>query len=300
MTFKRLILAMALLLALVLPLAGCGAKTPAAENQGDSSGSAAVKDPVILYTTTSTVDSGLLDELLPVFEQESGYKVKPIGVGTGQALAMADQGEADAVLVHAPAAEEELVTKGSVINRQLVMHNDFIIVGPPADPAGIKEAPSAADAFKQIAGAQSLFVSRGDDSGTHKQEQKIWKTTGLTPAGAWYQEAGTGMGSTLNMASEKGAYTLTDRATYLALKDKLALEIVLEGDPILLNIYHVMQGNPDRFDRVNAEGGKAFVEFMVAPKTQAMIGDFGKDKFGESLFIPDAGKDPTTLGLPAR
>lgn len=245
---------------------------------------------LILSTTTSTVDSGLLDVLTPVFEKKTGYRVKTISVGTGQALAMGEKGEADVLLTHAPEAEKKLVDSGAVTNYQLVMHNDFVIVGPPNDPAGIKGKPSA-DAFKAIAAKEAVFVSRGDDSGTHKKELSLWKKAEITPAGMkWYQESGQGMGATIQMASEKGGYTLTDRATYLAQKANIKLEILSEGDKGLLNIYHVMEVSVEKFPKVNAAGAKAFVEFMVAPETQKMIGDFGKDKFGQSLFFPDAGK----------
>ncbi len=245
---------------------------------------------LILATTTSTVDSGLLDVLNPVFEKKTGYRVKTISVGTGQALAMGEKGEADVLLTHAPAAEKKLVDSGAVTNYQLVMHNDFVLVGPPDDPAGIK-GKSAPEALKAIAEKGAVFVSRGDDSGTHKMEKSLWKKADVTTEGAkWYQEAGQGMGATLAMASEKHGYTLTDRATYLAQKANLKMDILSEGDKSLLNIYHVMQVNPEKFDKVNAEGAKAYVDFMVAPETQKMIGDFGKEKFGQSLFFPDAGK----------
>lgn len=245
---------------------------------------------IILATTTSTVDTGLLDYLVPIFEKQAGYQVKTISAGTGQALAMGEKGEADVLLVHAPEAEKKLVDNGTVINYQLVMHNDFVIVGPAADPAGIKGKPSA-EAFKAIAQKETAFISRGDDSGTHKKELSIWKKAEVTPAGAkWYQESGQGMGATLLMASEKAAYTLTDRGTYLAQKANVKLQILSEGDKTLLNIYHVMQVNPAKFGKVNAAGGKAFVEFMIAPETQKKIGEFGKDKYGSPLFFPDAGK----------
>lgn len=245
---------------------------------------------LILSTTTSTVDSGLLDALIPVFEKQTGYLVKTIAVGTGQALAMGEKGEADVLLTHAPEAEKKLVDAGAVTNYQLVMHNDFIIVGPAADPAAIKGKASA-DAMKLIAGKESAFISRGDDSGTHKKELSLWKKAEVTPTGAkWYQESGQGMGATLLMASEKQGYTLTDRATYLAQKKNLKLEILSEGDKSLLNIYHAMQVSSEKFSKVNAAGAKAFVDFMVAPETQKMIGDFGKEKFGQSLFFPDFGK----------
>lgn len=248
-----------------------------------------VKD-LILATTTSTVDTGLLDVLIPVFEKETGYRVKTISAGTGQSLAMGEKGEADVLLCHAPAAEKVLVDSGAVVNYQLVMHNDFVIVGPPADPAGIKGMPSL-EVFKTIAAKGALFISRGDDSGTHKKEMGLWKSAGIDTAGAkWRQESGQGMGATLLMASDKQGYTLTDRATYLAQKKNIQLEILSEGDKSLLNIYHAMQVNPEKFSKVNADGAKAFVEFMTAPATQKTIGEFGKEKFGQSLFFPDAGK----------
>ncbi|MEW5762581.1 MAG: substrate-binding domain-containing protein, partial [Bacillota bacterium] len=212
-----------------------------------------------------------------------------------QALQMGEKGEADVLLCHAPAAEKPLVDAGVVTNYRLVMHNDFIIVGPPEDPAGIKGKPSV-EAFKAIAAKKALFISRGDDSGTHKKELAIWKEAGITPSGAWYQESGQGMGATLLQASEKKGYTLTDRGTYLAQKANLKLDILSEGDRSLLNIYHVMQVNPEKFPKVNADGAKAFVEFMVAPETQKVIGEFGRDKFGQPLFFPDAGKKTEELG----
>lgn len=245
---------------------------------------------LILATTTSTVDTGLLDVLIPMFEQKTGYRVKTISAGTGQALAMGEKGEADVLLTHAPASEKTLVDSGAVINYQLVMHNDFVIVGPPSDPAGIKGKASK-EAFKDIAAKGALFISRGDDSGTHKKELSLWKGAEVTPAGAkWYQESGQGMGATLLMASEKQGYTLTDRGTYLARKKDVQLAILSEGDKSLLNIYHVMQVNQEKFTKVNGPGAKAFVEFMVQPDVQKLIGEFGKDKFGSPLFFPDAGK----------
>jgi tungstate transport system substrate-binding protein len=248
-----------------------------------------IKD-IILATTTSTVDSGLLDVLVPIFEKKTGYLVKTIAVGSGQALAMGEKGEADVLLAHAQEAEKKLVDSGAVIDYRLVMHNDFILIGPASDPAGIK-GKSSIDALKAIAAKEALFISRGDDSGTHKMELSLWKKADMSPTGnKWYQESGQGMGATIQMASEKQGYTLADRATYLALKPKIQMAVLSEGDKSLLNIYHVMEVNPQKFGKVNAEGAKAFVEFMVAPETQKIIGEFGKDKFGQSLFFPDAGK----------
>ena len=252
---------------------------------------------LILATTTSTQDSGLLDVLVPQFEQKTGYKVKTIAVGSGQAMTMGERGEADVLLVHAPDSEVKFMQAGHGINRRLVMHNDFIIIGPQADPARIKGVATAVDALKKIAAAKAGFISRGDNSGTDQLEKKVWKTAGVDTKGqSWYQESGQGMGATLNIASEKSAYTITDRATYLATKKNLSLNILVEGDPILLNIYHVIQVNPQKSSKINADGAKAFADFMVAPETQQIIAKFGVDKFGQPLFFPDAGKSEAQLG----
>ena len=252
--------------------------------------SSAATNSVILATTSSTQDSGLLDVLVPIFEKKTGYTVKTVAVGTGQSLAMGDRGESDVVLVHAPALELEYLAKGTLIHRRLVMHNDFILVGPSNDPAGIRKLKSGVEALRAIANANSQFVSRGDNSGTHNLEKKLWKSANLEPKGAWYLETGQGMGQTLMITSQKNAYTISDRATYLAFSKRVDLAILLEGDPQLLNVYHVMEVNPERYPKVNAPGGKAFADFMVAPETQAIIKQFGTDRFGQSLFIPDAGK----------
>ena len=276
-------------IAIVVALAGLLALAAAACGGGKE---------IILATTTSTQDTGLLDVLVPKFKEETGYNVKVIAVGSGEALAMADRGDADAVLAHAPSSEQELVDKGSVVNRQLVMHNDFVIVGPANDPAGIKGMTSAVDALTTIADQKAPFISRGDDSGTNKLELKLWDKAGLKPEGqSWYEQSGQGMGATLQIASQRGAYTISDRGTYLAQSSNLQLEVLVEGDPALLNVYHVMQVNPERFDGVNGEGGKAFVEFMVSKETQDFISKFGVDKFGRPLFIADAGKAESELGL---
>jgi len=252
---------------------------------------------LILATTTSTQDSRLLDVLVPQFEQKTGYKVKTIAVGSGQAMTMGERGEADVLLVHAPDSEVKFMQAGHGINRKLVMHNDFIIIGPQADPARIKGVATAVDALKKIAAAKANFISRGDNSGTDQLEKKVWKTAGVDTKGqSWYQESGQGMGATLNIASEKSAYTITDRATYLATKKNLSLNILVEGDPILLNIYHVIQVNPQKSSKINTDGAKAFADFMVAPETQQIIAKFGVDKFGQPLFFPDAGKSEAQLG----
>ena len=252
---------------------------------------------VILATTTSTQDSGLLDVLIPIFEKQTGYFVKTIAVGSGQAMAMGQKGEADVLLVHSPDAEKKFMAAGNGVQRRLVMHNDFIIVGTPADPAAVKAAKTSVEAFKKIAQTNAVFMSRGDNSGTHSKEKAIWKAAGITPDGQkWYQQTGLGMGQTLSVAAEKKAYTLADRGTYLALKKNLGLDILNEGDAMLLNVYSVIEVNPAKFKKINADGGKAFADFMVARATQEIIGKFGVEKFGSPLFFPDAGKKEESLG----
>ena len=257
---------------------------------GPQSQAAPPPKDIILATTTSTQDSGLLDVLVPAFEKKTGFLVKTIAVGSGQAMAMGQRGEADVLLVHSPDAEKKFVVDAFGINRRLVMHNDFILVGALKDPAGIKAAKSAKEAFQKIA-AGHLFISRGDNSGTHAQEKKLWKLTGVNPEGQkWYQQTGLGMGQTLGVAAEKQAYALADRGTFLALKKNLGLAILCEGDAALLNVYHVIEVNPAKFPKVNTQGAKAFADFMVAKETQELIAKFGISKFGSPLFFPDAGK----------
>jgi tungstate transport system substrate-binding protein len=246
---------------------------------------------VILATTTSTRDAGLLDSLIPKFERQTGYHVKLIAVGSGQALAMGRRGDADVVLSHAPAAERALTDSGFLRNRRLVMHNDFLIVGPAGDAAGLRGMNDAVAAFSRVATHTAPFISRGDQSGTHQMELSLWRRAGVAPpAGGWYVESGQGMAATLQMASEKRAYTLTDRATYLAWRDKVELVPLVEGDSLLFNVYHVLEVDIRNAPRVNTGGGKAFADFMVAPATQRLIGAFGVSRFGQPLFVPDAGK----------
>jgi tungstate transport system substrate-binding protein len=252
---------------------------------------------VILATTTSTQDSGLLDVLIPLFEKKTGYFVKTIAVGSGQAMAMGQKGEADVMLVHSPDAEKKFITDGFGVDRLIVMHNDYIVIGPPADPAAIKGTTGTVEVFKKIAAASSLFMSRGDNSGTHAKEKGIWKAAGINPEGQkWYQQTGLGMGQTLNVAAEKKAYTLADRGTWLSLQQKLGLPILKEGDPILLNVYHVIQVNPAKWPKVNADGAKAFSDFMLSAETQGIIKTYGVEKYGGALFFPDAGKKEDDLG----
>jgi tungstate transport system substrate-binding protein len=257
---------------------------------------AAQRPPVILSTTTSTQDSGLLDVLVPLFERQTGYGVKTIAVGTGQALALAARGEADVVLAHAAALEKRQVADGKLLNRRLVMYNDFVVIGPGDDPAKIKGMKKAAEALKAIASTGSRFVSRGDNSGTHTLEKSLWKLSGVEPQSPWYIESGQGMGATLGIADDRKAYTLTDRGTYLAFQKRVRLPILLEGDAPLLNLYSVIEVNPSNGPRVNAAGGKAFADFMVSADVQKAIKTFGIDKYGQPLFVPVAGEKEEEVG----
>jgi len=254
------------------------------------------RPPVILSTTTSTQDSGLLDVLVPLFERRTGYSVKTIAVGTGQALALAARGEADVVLAHAPALEKKYVADGKMLNRRLVMYNDFVIIGPADDPAKINGMKKAADAMKAIAATGSRFVSRGDNSGTHTLEKALWKLAGAEPQAGWYIESGQGMGATLGIADDRKAYTLTDRATFLAFQKRVRLPILLEGDKPLLNIYSVMAVNPSNGPKVNTAGGNALADFMVSADVQKVIRTFGVDKYGQALFVPVAGMKEDEVG----
>lgn len=266
--FARFLLASILL----LPPLGCSSSSPAPS--------------LTLATTTSARDSGLLDALLPRFRAQSGIEVKVVAVGTGQALELGRRGDADVLLVHAPDAEKRFVEAGYGVGRRPLMHNDFVIVGPKEDPAGVAGEASAVAALRKIAQAQAPFVSRGDDSGTHKKEKKLWREAGLRPDGPWYLEAGTGMAATLRVANDKRAYTLTDRGTFLAHRDRLDLKILCEGDPRLRNFYSVMLVNPARHPHVKSEAAGRFIDFLRSPAIQKFIGQFGRERYGEPLFHP--------------
>ena len=288
--------AISLVVIMILTMTSCSPKT-AAELPGSEPPNHE-NQKLILATTTSTQDSGLLDVLVPLFESQSGYTVQTIAVGTGAALKMAEEGNADVLLVHAPASEKVLMDAGFGKDRYLIMHNDFVIVGPADDPANISGSDDINDAFKKLSFAEQTFISRGDDSGTNKMEIKLWAGISFNPKGqAWYLESGQGMGATLTLSSEKVAYTLTDRATYLANQGNLQLSILFEGDPMLLNVYHVMTVNPEKWPLVNYSGALAFANFMVDPNTQKIIEGFGVDKFDQPLFFPDADKTDADLGL---
>jgi len=245
-----------------------------------------------LATTTSVNDSGLLDFILPRFEKESGLKVEVIAVGTGQALAIAGRGDADAVLVHAPDLEARFLAEGKGVDHTCIAKNNFLVVGPESDPADVQNAADAVDAFRRIFNKGVLFVSRGDNSGTYHKERALWKKAGLVPdQKPWYLESGSGMGATLTLASEKGAYTLTDLGTFLFVGSKTSLEALFDrDDPLLLNQYSFMAVNPEKFPWVNAEGAKALRSYLLRKDVQARIGAYMKDRFGRSLFEPLAGR----------
>lgn len=245
---------------------------------------------IILSTTTSTRDSGLLDYLLPIFTKKTGVDVKVVAVGTGQALQNGRDGEADILLVHAKASEEEFVEEGHGTERQDVMYNDFVLVGPSEDPAGLKEnhPDNILEGLKRLSEEQATFVSRGDDSGTHKKELGIWKSAEIEPAGEWYLEAGAGMGDVLKITDEKQAYTLTDRATYLSMKEDLDLDIIIEGDANLFNQYGIIPVDPNKNESINNDGAIEFMNWLLGEEAQNLIKDFGVEEYGEPLFVPNA------------
>ena len=258
-----------------------------APDASDAADAASVRE-LVLATTTSTYDSGLLDAILPDFEQKTGIKVDVVAVGTGQALKLGEAKDADVLLVHANSREEQFVADGYAPYRKDVMYNDFVILGPADDPAGIRGMTNAADAFKKIAESQSTFVSRGDNSGTHMKEMAIWEAAGIEPAGDWYQSAGQGMGAVLTMANEQQAYTLSDRSTYLSRRDGLDLDILVEGDPMLFNQYGVLPVAQDEAHQDKFAAATAFVDWITSPETQKLIAEFGQDQYGQQLFYPNA------------
>lgn len=245
------------------------------------------QESIILATTTSTQDTGLLDVLLPRFEQDTGFEIKAIAVGSGAALRMASTGDADVVLVHSPDAEKKFVDAGDLVEGRRIMHNDFVIVGPPDDPAAAGRQKSIVDVMRAIA-ARGVFISRGDDSGTYQQELRLWKAAAIEPGSVKREETGQGMGATLNVADQKRAYTLSDRGTYLSQRKRLELSVLFQGDPTLLNIYHAYVVNPEKHRKVRVGGARAFVNFLVSPGIQRVIGEFKRQEYGERLFFPDA------------
>ena len=293
---KRIALLFSILLALSALAAACAQQEPAVEiaplpedNPTVEQAPAPEGGTLILATTTSTQDSGLLDAILPDFEAKTGVSVDVIAVGTGQALQLGVDGNADVLLVHARAREDAFMGAGDGVRREDVMYNDFVIVGPDGDPAGIIGVGKAADAFEIISQTAAPFVSRGDDSGTHTKEKAIWADAGIEPAGDWYIAAGQGMGAVLTMAGEQQAYTLCDRATYLAMKSEgLELEIIVEGDPVLFNPYGVMAVNPDKNAEIQVDLANQFIDWLISIETQELISTFGVEKYGSPLFTPDS------------
>lgn len=277
------VIVLTMMLSMMAVLTACGSDEEAQENKGT----------IILATTTSTKDSGLLDAILPEFEKESGYTVDVISVGSGEAMEMGENGEADVLLVHSPAAEEEYINGGHADEdgRFDVMYNDFVVIGPENDPAGVaSSSDDAVAAFKAIMDNQQIFVSRADDSGTHKKELSIWEKAGLTPSGEWYVEAAAGMGDVITMTDEKAGYTLSDRATWLNVGKNTKLKILCEKDPsgLLNNQYGVICVNPDKNENINHDGAKAFQNWILSEDTQKLIGEYGVEEYGEALFVPNA------------
>ena len=280
-----LVIISAMILSMALVFASCGSSDDSSEDES--------KGTIILATTTSTKDSGLLDEILPVFEKEEGYKVDVVSVGSGEAMKMGENGEADVLLVHSPAAEEEYVKGGHADEdgRYDVMYNDFVIVGPEADPAKVSStSDDAVASFKSISSSEQTFVSRADDSGTHKKELSIWEKAGIKPSGDWYIEAAAGMGDVITMTNEKEGYTLSDRATWLNVGKDTDLKILCEKDPsgMLNNQYGVICVNPDKNDKIDHDGAKAFQKWILSEDTQKLIGEYGVEEYGEQLFVPNA------------
>ncbi|HEY9246054.1 MAG TPA: substrate-binding domain-containing protein [Candidatus Methanoperedens sp.] len=258
------------ILILLLPFTGC------------------VQHKIVLATTTSTCDTGLLDVLDKKFEEENNVNISTICEGTGKAIATGELGAADVVMVHAVQSELKAVANGSFINRTYMMYNYFVIIGPENDPAGIRNASNAADAFSKIAAKQEPFISRGDESGTHIMEKSIWKAANITPGGTWYQSVGKGMGDTITTADIKGGYTLSDRGTYLAMKDKISLRVLFESDQkYLFNPYHVMAVNPAKFPNVKYDLAVKYINYVTSKEGQDIIRNYGKDRYGEALFVPE-------------
>ena len=278
-------------LLLILTLVSCApAETPQPQEPEEQQPQQETLDPITLATTTSTENSGLLDDILPHFEEKYSTRVDVVAVGTGQAMEMGKNGDADVLLVHAEATEIQFVNDGYGVDRHRVMYNDFIIVGPEEDPAGLKDTAGsdAAKALATISEKKAIFSSRGDDSGTHKKELELWQAAGVEPTGDWYKSVGQGMGATLNFASEQEAYTLTDRATYLSMMDDLDLVILVEGDERMFNQYGVIKVNPEKHEGINKKGADRFVEWIISDEVQQKISEFGKDEYGQSLFVPNA------------
>ncbi len=286
---KRKSIALALILLMLTAFAvGCTQPEPSAAPAPEAEKPLA-NTSIILSTTTSTENSGLLDFLLPIFKEDTGVEVKVVAVGSGQAIKLGEDGEADVILAHAKASEVAFVEAGHGLERFEVMYNDFVVLGPKEDPLKLLEDAKAdvVKAFQLIAEGEGVFISRGDDSGTHKAELTHWKNAGVEPAGEWYVSAGKGMGDVIQMADEMQGYTLADRATYLSMMNNIDLAVVVEGDVQLFNQYGVIAVNPEKNEKINHEGAQAFIDWILSDKGQELIAEFGKEEFGQSLFIPN-------------
>ena len=287
---KNLFANILLVLVLMSLFAGCVQQAPTGNTTAPSTTSTSVSVPqkLRLATTTSTCDTGLLDVFNKRFEEENNVEMSTICEGTGKAIATGELGAADVLMVHAVQSELKAVANGSFINRTYMMYNYFVIIGPENDPAGIKNASNATDAFRKIASKQAPFISRGDESGTHVMEKSIWKAANITPAGTWYQSVGKGMGDTITTADIKNGYTLSDRGTYLAMKDKIKLNLLFESDQkYLFNPYHVMAVNPAKFPNVKYDLAMKYINYATSAQGQDIIRNYGKDKYGEALFVPE-------------
>jgi len=299
---KKIFNLLAVLMLMAFMVVGCGAKnedikittdeqtTEQQETVSEKTDEASkIGGSIILSTTTSTENSGLLNYILPDFTEKTGIEVKVVAVGTGKALQMGRDGEADVLLVHAKPAEEKFIEEGHGVERFEVMYNDFVIVGPKEDPADLVSSKSnVVESFKKINDTESKFVSRGDDSGTHKKEKALWKTAEIEPKGDFYISAGKGMGDVIQMADELKAYTMSDRATYLSMSDKIDLVVLVEGDSVLFNQYGVMAVNPEKNESINNKGANEFIKWLLSEETQEKISGFGVEKYGQPLFIPNA------------
>lgn len=275
MSRKCIMVIITIYLAIAGLVSGCGKANEVPDSE---------RGQLILATTTSVLDSGILDELIARFERDHPYRIRAISVGSGAALLMARQGEADVTLTHEPRAEQEFMDAGYGQSRREIMYNDFIIVGPAGDPAGAGQSAGASEAFKRIKESGSPFLSRGDASGTNAMELSVWQRAGIEPGGEWYRESGQGMGYTLRIADSQGAYTLTDRATFIVLEDALELHVILEGDPNLINHYSCIVTSPERFPGINYQGALEFSDFLLEPATQRFIAEFGRDTYHQQLF----------------
>jgi tungstate transport system substrate-binding protein len=285
--FTRQVIPLAVVVLCLLPFNGCSSRSSPTDKPSGKAQASNSAETIVLATTTSTRDTGLLDVLLPVVKEKTGIAVKAIAVGSGQALELGRRGDADVLLTHSPAAEEKFMSEGYGDERRPLMYNDFVVVGPPSDPAKLSQAASAKEAFRRIAESKAPFVSRGDESGTHVKEKQLWESAGIKPEGDWYIHAGTGMAEALRMGAEKKAYTLSDRATYLSQRKSVDLKIAYEGDPSLKNHYSVIIVSPAKNPKVHRDAAHKFAEFLLSPDGRKILTEYGLSTFGQQLFFSE-------------